>query len=233
MYCFIGNSHLHQFNINGYRSQTGHQIDTIECTGASIKGLVNLNSKLQVVPMIKEYQSKNPSSTFIFFLGQVDLDFGYYFKCVKDGTKHDIHAYIDNLIGLYETFLSNDITNPFCVLGINPSVIRDIRHNFNVSFHCPNGKDGFYSEIGQGIQFEDVKYIYSDSLETRCAYTKMFNKALEEMCKRRNFKFIDISPVLFDGNVLKSKYVPVNEMDHHLKLTTDTDMIEFIFARLA
>jgi hypothetical protein len=53
------------------------------------------------------------------------------------------------------------------------------------------------------------------------------------MCARRHFNFIDISPVLFDGNgVLKSKYVPDGEMHHHLKPTADTDMLEFIMPLL-
>jgi len=234
MYCFIGNSHIDQFNIPTYSLRTGQSIDRIYCMGASIKGLMNPNSVSGLRSMILDYQSKNPSSKLVFFLGQVDLDFGYYYKCVKDTVKYDMREYIDTLVSLYETFLSTDITNAFAVLGINPSVIRDTRHNYNVSFQCPNGASGFYSEVNQDLRFEDVSHIYSDSLETRCMHVKMFNQALSSMCKRRHFNFIDISPVLFDDNsVLKSKYVPDGEMDHHLKPTADTDMLEFIMPLLS
>lgn len=233
MHCFVGNSHVDQFNIPTYSSRTGQPIDRIYCMGASVKGLMNPNSISGLRSMILDYQSKNPSSKLVFFLGQVDLDFGYYYKCVKDNVKHDMREYVDNLVSLYEMFLSTYITNAFTVLGINPSVIRDIRHNYNVSFQCPNGATGFYSEVNRDLRFEDVGHIYSDSLETRCMFTKMFNQSLAGMCARRHFNFIDISPVLFDGNgVLKSKYVPDGEMHHHLKPTADTDMLEFIMPLL-
>lgn len=229
MHCFIGNSHVDQFNIPAYSSRTGQPIDRIHCMGASIRGLMNPNSASRLRSMILDYQSKNPSSKFVFCLGQVDLDFGYYYKCVKDNVKYDMCEYIDTLVGIYETFLSSDITNTVNVVGINPSVIRDIRHNYNVSFQCPNGATGFYSEVNRDVRFEDVSHIYSDSLDTRCLHTKMFNQALAAMCTRRHFNFIDISPVLFDERgALKAKYVPNGEMEHHLKPTTDTDMLEFI-----
>jgi hypothetical protein len=229
--CFIGNSHVDQFNIDSFLSNTSGRIDKLYCMGASIKGLANPNSVLQLKPMILDYQSKNPSSRLMFFLGQVDIEFGYYFKCVKDNVKHDIHEYIDNLVVLYEKFLASEITNTFYVLGINPSVIRDIRHNYIVSFECPNGINGFYSEVGHGIQFKDVEHIYNDSLETRCSYTKIFNQSLADMCRRRNFNFIDISPVLLEEGVLKSKYVPAGDREHHLKIPDDFELINFVLSK--
>jgi len=61
MYCFIGNSHVGSLNT--------HLIENAEnlyCLGASILGLTNTNSKLQLKEKILDFQNNYPNSILIF-----------------------------------------------------------------------------------------------------------------------------------------------------------------------
>ena len=172
--CFIGNSHLDQFNTE--LSNTNHTIHKLYCVGASIKGLTNPNSRLGLNKLIQEYSNQNEDSILVFFLGQVDIEFGYYYKCVCDNIKYDIELYINNLVQYFEKYLLTSIKNKFIILSINPTVIDNIEHNFNVSFRCPNGYNGFYSNVSSNILFDTYKdIIYNDSYEKRFTYNKLMN----------------------------------------------------------
>jgi hypothetical protein len=174
---------------------------------------------------IVEYYNKNPQSTLIYFLGQVDIEFGFFYKQWKEQTKINIDDYIDDLISDYETYLLKHNYN-FIILPINPNVITDIKHNYKVSFLEDNGKSGYYSEKTH-LKFEDVKYLYNLSYEQLCYNNKLFNKKLKQMCLKNNFKFIDFIPILLDndGN-LKQHYKP-KHIDHHL-VCNDTTILEYI-----
>lgn len=222
--CLIGNSHTSQFNAENLSF-----IDIIYCNGASIKGLVNENSKLQLKRQILKYEEVNPESILLFFLGQVDIEFGYYYKCVIDNIKYNIDDYINELITKYEYFLINFIKNKFIILSINPTTITDIKHNFNVCFRCGNGHVGFYSEINNNINFDDVKEkFFNETFEERYFYNMKFNDKLKKMCEKNNFKFINLWNILCDkNNNLLEKYKP-NTLDHHLKIDYELNLIKYI-----
>jgi hypothetical protein len=231
--CFIGNSHLSQFSLDKLNVQGFLTCQVIYCTGASIKGLCNPDSKLQLKKQILDFQNLNPDYTLVFFLGQVDIEFGYYYKCTIDNKKHDVHDYIISLIKKYESFLSKELTNPFVILSINPTVIRNIEHNFNVSFKCPNGNNGFYSEENPDILFENYKdTIYNDSYEVRYKNNKLFNEELNKMCEKNKYKYINFWEMVLDsaGNV-KEEYMPKNENDHHL-CKNGFKLLKFIYSKL-
>ena len=109
-------------------------INSIYAIGASIKGLTNPNSKLQLNKAIDEYHTKNAQSTLIFFLGQVDVEFGFFYKQWKEQRTFSIDEYLDDLISHYETYLLKHLHYKFIILPINPNVITDIKHNYKVSF---------------------------------------------------------------------------------------------------
>lgn len=225
---FIGNSHCAQFNIENYNNKD-ITIDIINWTAASIKGLVNKNSKLQFGNHIKEYCEVNKDTTLVFFLGQVDIEFGYYYKCVINNTKYDVNIYINELIENYKEYLNNNITNKFYILSINPTTIRNIEHNFWVSFRCPNGRHGFYSDPNEAIKFEDYKdTIYNDDYGTRFNINKLFNERLETMCINNNFKYINFWNIIMDDEkTIKSEYMPEHN-DHHLRKNNKTELLEYI-----
>lgn len=226
----IGNSHVKQFCYNLKKYE--FDIKTIEVVGASIKGLVNINSQLKLKELILNFQNNNLEKNYFlcFFLGQVDVEFGYYYKCVKDNTKYDINEYIDDLIEKYYIFLKNDIVLPFCVISINPTVITDIEHNFRVSFKCNNGKNGYYSELNNKYSFENFKHIYNDSYDKRFEYNKIFNDKLKKMCNKNNFKYIDLWNIITENNKVRECYYP-KKSDHHL-VVNDTELFDYLVEKI-
>jgi hypothetical protein len=219
-FCFIGNSHLDQFNLHN----SGH--DFIYAMGASIKGLVNPNSKLQLKDKINNYKTSNPNSILVFCLGQVDIEFGYFYKCIKDTIKYDINFYIDDLIEKYISYLQS-IDKKIAVVSINPTTIKNTEHIFSVCFTEDNGKDGFYSENNKSIHYTDVKDMYlNQTYEERFEYNKLFNTKLQKMCELYAIPYIDLWPCIMDSNGIKKEYVPDHE-DHHLKNNKDTIILNY------
>ena len=226
--CFIGNSHVGQFNLDKYNGI--HNINNIYSLGASIKGLTNPLSKLQLDKKIDEYYHKNPDVTFIYFLGQVDIEFGYFYKQWKIQKKISIEEFIDDLINYYQTYLLNHNNYNFIILPINPNVITDVKHNFKVSFLENYGKSGGYSEE-TNLKFEDVKDLYNLSNEELCYHNKLFNKKLKLMCLKNNFKYIDFIPILLDKDGSVKQMFKPKKVDHHL-VCSDTSILEYLLDKL-
>ena len=212
-FAIIGNSHLSQFD--------NPHMKTIYGYGASILGLWNENSVLQLKKHILDYQKNNKNDILVFFLGQTDIEFIYYFKSVKQNKKIDINEYIHDLVDKYISFIKTFITNKVVILGINPHVIKDIQHTYNVNFteKTPQNPNGDNSS--DKYKFSDYLHIYNDSYETRCSYNMLFNKMLEEKCKHNNVNYITDNDIILDdnGNV-KEKYFP-RLVDHHLVKNID------------
>ena len=217
--CFIGNSHVSQlyYNIQNINCEDptfySNQIIAIYKPGASIKGLVNVNSKLGLIHSINKFINKNPSYNLIYFLGQVDIDFGYYYKCIKDNIKYDITEYISNIINLYENHLLSVTANKY-VLSINPCVLTDNERLFEICFREDDGKIGFYSEFNNLITYENYKD-YIDSYSIRYNNNRFFNNCLKEMCAKNNFKYIDFWHLVEENGHVKDEYMP-KRIDHHL-----------------
>jgi hypothetical protein len=223
-YCFIGNSHLDQFHVS-------NSVHKLYKTGASIKGLVNPTSKLQLREDIQYFLNSHPNTTLVFFLGQVDIEFGYYYKCVIDQIKYDIQEYIDDLITKYESYLKS-LTCPIIVLPINPTVIQENLHIYRVCFTEDYGKPGYYSETVTDMPFESekVQKFVNDSFDTRYSHNVLFNKKLEEMCQKHSFRFVDFWPYICEDGILQSKYVPKNT-DHHL-VCQDSGLFEYVMDKI-
>jgi hypothetical protein len=212
MYYFVGNSHLGQFKLN-----TCSIAKEINCIGASIKGLINPNSKLQLNKQIQYVLQTDKEAELVFCLGQVDIEFGYYYKCVIDNKKYNIHTYIQDLLSKYELYLTS-LPCKVYVSCINPTVITNMEHIFKVCFTETNGVNGYYSDIISGLRYEDIKDIYlNDSFEERFRINKLFNQYLEIMCKRNSIPYIDYwSVVLNEAGDVKEFYKPKG-IDHHLQ----------------
>lgn len=215
--CFIGNSHIDQFkeNIN-LTIYPDIEIEKIYAIGASIKGLVNENSRLQLKEQILNYQKQNPTSILLFFLGQVDIEFGYYYKCVKDNKKYNINEYVNDLVNKYLIFIKENIKNECYIISINPTVISNIEHNFNVCFRCNNGNIGFYSELNTCFTFDNYKdTIFNDNYSTRYNNNKIFNTILKEESEKENINYIDLWNIITDNDQVKEQFIPTT-IDHHL-----------------
>lgn len=212
-YCIIGNSHTDQF-FSGPHSY----FERIYKQGASIKGLVKKESTLRLKDDIDSYISTNPDAILVFFLGQVDVEFGYFYKCIVENIQYDIHEYITNLVTLYISYLQTLSTSTkMCVLSINPTTILDPQHIFRVCFECHGGRSGYYA--GEyPILYEDVKDTFLNiSYETRFTYNKLFNEKLEIACKAANIPFISLWDILCEKETVNPIYMPCVPNNHHLQ----------------
>lgn len=214
MLIFVGNSHIDALTKN----LNQNICLPVYVTGASIKGLVNPESKLKLREAIEETFYIDTSKYYIFLLGQVDVEFGYYYKSVKEGIKLDFKEYVSSLIKAYDTYLEK-FPLPFCVCSIYPSVIRNIVHNFNVSFKCNNGFEGKYSEVDNIIEFDSLicKEVYRDSYLERIDNCRYFNTQLYKLSKEKGYRYIDLWDELMIGDYeINPKYVPHSDYEHHL-----------------
>jgi hypothetical protein len=211
---FIGNSHLDQFSCNTMPLKSY----ILYSPGASIKGLINPHSITNLNNKISLYINNN--NRLIFHLGQVDFEFGYYYKSAVNNVKLDKTEFITTIIKIYETYLIN-IPNPKIVIGLNPTVIDDLYHTFVVNFKdnmCSNiNKQQETGEDNNTIKYSDLTHIYNDTIEERNCFLNEANKAMESMCIKLNIPFLNIWPILFDttSNKINTYYHP-GRLDHHI-----------------
>lgn len=212
MKIFIGNSHLDQFRLTSL-----HGI-IICMPGASIKGLLNPASSTQLNTKIQTYNHSD--NLFILHLGQVDFEFGYYYKSSLNGTKLDKTAFIENIVKIYETYLS-ELKCDKIVIGLNPTVIKTNLHIYNVNFRdsmCwQNNMRQEIGEYNKYLTYEALSHIYNDTLYERNMFLMEANNCLKKMCIARNIPFLDLWPCLFNEETctIYNKYSPAVD-DHHL-----------------
>ena len=206
-FCLVGNSHTSQFNYQKLEILYGY--------GASICGLYNENSVLKLKEKILNYQYLNPDKYLVFFLGQSDIEFIYYYKCIKNNNKINITEFINEIVEKYVEFIIKYIKKPI-ILGINPTVIKSNEHIFNVNFRETNPTTNPTGSNHPNIKYEDVKHFYDD-FEKRFNNNLNFNKKLNEECQKKNIPYIDLNKyILDDKNNVKREYLH-NHDDHHLK----------------
>jgi hypothetical protein len=207
-FVLVGNSHSFLFN-------SIPNIHFITKFGASIRGLIKNNSstnlKISVIDSLNQYKD----STYIFYLGQCDIEYGYYYNCVINNSKLNIEIYMDNLINDYNTFLKS-IPNNIIIMGINPCVIRDTEFSFNVCFNDTNFERN--KDNKNTYNYNDCKCFFNESIQIRNNNHKIFNEKLKKMCVQNNYKYMDLFNIVCDeNNNVLSEYYPDTEKDCHLK----------------
>jgi hypothetical protein len=199
-------------------------------TGATIKGLVNPNSKLGLHEDIQQIIKQSPDARLLFFLGQVDIDFGYYYKCVMDSVKYPIEPYIDDLIERYIKYIKQ-LPIQSCVITINPTTILDMAHTHHVCFKEDYGVHGLYSST-TNIPYESIRDIYlNDSYESRVSFCKLFNDRLEAASREANIPCINLWDEIVVEGTIRSEYIP-HGGDHHLRAEGTWPLRATLLARL-
>ena len=207
-FCLIGNSHTSQFDNPNMNILYGY--------GASICGLYNENSSLKLKQQILDYQYTNPEKTLIFFLGQSDVEFIYYFKSIKYSKKILIDEFINSIVEKYVKFVKTYIKKSI-ILGINPTVIKNNEYIFNVNFRdeISNNNNNPSGSNLLDINYNDVKDYY-DNFDIRFNNNLNFNKKLKNECEKYNIIYIDLNDEILDEYMnVKEKYQPKCN-DHHL-----------------
>ena len=72
----------------------------------SLKGLKNNNSKTNYKNFIINNIKILKDDFFVFKIGQVDIEFGYYYNNYVKNESISIDDFIDNLVKIYENFLN-------------------------------------------------------------------------------------------------------------------------------
>jgi len=223
----IGNSHISQFLVN---PSYNIFIEKLEFPGASIKGLLKENSTIGLKNMINSHDFTNKLA--IFILGQCDVEFGYYYKSVIQNKKINIDDFISDLIDKYVNYLSN-LKFDFVVLGINPCVSDDIRHNFVVNFQDTQcHKTNKFNETGtldDKYIYENYLHIYNDTLEMRNKIHKKFNEILKIKCESNGFNFVDLWDDITINDKIKNEFKP-DRVDHHLK--PSEKLFDYLFNKI-
>jgi hypothetical protein len=206
-FCIIGNSHTSQFD-----NQT---LNILYGYGASICGLYNENCVLNLKQRILDYQDSNPEKKLLFFLGQSDIEFIYYYRSIIYKNKICINEFINDLVTKYIEFIKMYIKNPF-VLGINPTVIKNNEHIFNVNFREKNTINPAGSLISE-LTYEDVKDYYDD-FQIRFNNNLKFNEKLKSECINNNIIYVDLNDDILDNDMnVKDIYKPTGDNHHIVK----------------
>ena len=216
MFFLVGNSHLDQFK--SLENISLFPIERIYAGGASIRGLVNPTSRTGLNQRIHNFNI-SPINYFLFHLGQVDMEFGYYYKSALANKKLDVSSFIDETIRIYERFLQKLKGTPI-VIGVNPTAIKDTKHIFGVNFadyEChDNNKVQEVGELSEERTYESLAHIYNDSVEKRNDSLFSMNNALKTMCIKNRWAFIDMMPILNENGILAERFQKPH-LDHHIK----------------
>ena len=212
----VGNSHTDQFK--SFEKISLYPFERIHATGASIRGLFNPNSTTGLNQFINTIDT-SPINYFLFHLGQVDMEFGYYYKSALANKKLDIPTFINDTIRIYERFLWQRKGTPI-VIGMNPTAIKDSQHIFYVNFKdiiCHDNNK--IQEVGEFIEertYDSLAHIYNDSVEQRNDALFSMNDALKTMCIKNRWAFIDMMPILTENGILANRF-QYEHLDHHVK----------------
>ncbi len=209
----VGNSHSQIF-FDIYRN-----VEIIHALGATILGLTNSNSTTKLAEIVEsKYDEK---ATYIFFLGQCDIEYVYYYKSACNNKKLNMRKFMSSLILIYEKYIKK--FRNVIVFGINPTAILNIKTIYEINFvkTSPIVTNNIMGTGGlRNMPFEFYSHIYNDTFEKRSENNKLFNIKLKLMCKKNGWKYVDIWENITENGILKTKYFPKTE-DHHLSRSDD------------
>ncbi len=210
-FVIVGNSHASIFDYF-------KNVYFISKPGASIVGLLKQNTKTRLNEDVHNSLESFKNTTYIFYLGQCDIEFSYYYKSVLNNEKLNVDEYIYKLINTYELFLQK-ISNKIIIFGINPCVVKDNSYNFKICFkdNNPFAKDNENGCYDEKIIYEDYLHIFNDSQKDKNIIHKNLNESLKKMANKNQYNYFDIWDLVIDenGNV-KNIYQPI-ENDCHIK----------------
>ena len=225
--CVIGDSHTQIWN-ELQKLYINSSIIKCRIPGMSSQGLTNNNSYLQSSKKINSMLNKCHQGIIQYLfvqVGQVDTDFVYYFKLIKNKQKHDIKIFINQAY--------KSINNLFLFLEIllkNNKEISKLNKKKNIiihGIHLPTlnnqkMKIVLYNNFMDKCKMDKKDIDQYFSLPNHVERTKMalvYNKILQQTCNQLGYGFMDITSNILDLNtkIVSSKYVNnINVKDVHL-----------------
>ena len=188
----------------------------------SLKGLKNVNSKTNYNNFIINNIDKLKNNIILFKIGQVDIEFGYYYKTLIKNECINIEEFTDNLIEIYEEFLNkiNYSNYKIIICGISLPAYNNIKHSIGYKGSIINLKK--YSDRINSID-ENIDTLTKmfGTLEEQTKNSLLFNEKLKNLCQKLNLPYIDFTEEFIDNttNILKKEYT--TDSDHHYKSIND------------
>ena len=205
--CFVGLSIKYDKHLLINENDKNFLIKNINQDSVSITGLSNNDSKLKYNTTILNNINSNINNYYVFKLGQVDVEYVYYYKLFVKKENINIIDFYSKTVDKYILFLQSLPTKNILVCGINLTSWRDIKSYFKYLSYIIN------------IDVNTVSELLKDfTLFEKQKNHLLFNNILEKKCIENNIKYFDLTNEccnISDNEIsVKNEYLDVCE-DHH------------------
>jgi len=238
-YFVAGDSHSRQYALTGARDDTWLLPIHLLYTGGSAAGLGNSASHSgygflmrQAVQVIGELPGAD-EIPFLIQFGQVDIEFVYHFRRVRDGERKfslmRYHAFCDRLLEQYIQFVIELFCSPArlrpCLVSVFPPALSDAAwHQGYVNAEIVQRETtASTDDLRAGIRELEIA-----SLRQRTDAHVYYNDRLRAECLRNGFGFIDsTTPFLGVGGTVDPHFVNPDwdGAEHHLDYRRTYDTI--------
>jgi hypothetical protein len=173
----------------------------------SITGLENKDSKLKYNAHILDNINSNINNYYVFKLGQVDVEYIYYYKLFVKKENVNIIDFYSKTVDNYISFLQRLPTKNIIVCGINLTSWSNIKYYINYLSYIINMDINTVSKLLENFTM----------LEKQKNHL-LFNDILKSKCIENNIKYFDLTNECCNINeneiTIKKEYININE-DHH------------------
>ena len=174
----------------------------------SITGLTNKDSKLQYNSIIYNNINNNDNNYYMFKLGQVDVEYVYYYKLFVKKENINIIDFFTKTVNNYILFLQSLSNKNILVCGINLTSWTNIIYYINYLSYIIN------------IDVNIVSGLLKDfTLLEKQKNHLLFNNILEKKCIENNIKYFDLTNECCDISEneisVKKEYLSVNQNHHY------------------
>lgn len=173
----------------------------------SITGLSNNDSKLKYNTTIYNNVNNSVNDYYMFKLGQVDVEYIYYYKLFVKKENINIIDFFTKTVDNYLSFLQSISNKNIIVCGINLTSWTHIKYYINYLSYIINIDVNIVSELLKDFTL----------LEKQKNHL-LFNNILEKKCIENNIKYFDLTNECCDIRhneiSVKKEYLNVNN-DHH------------------
>ena len=212
--CVAGDSHTSVWGCAA-RYYINTDVVRVRIPGMTAQGLMNKNSdsksSQKIMAAFKNCHKGNSRYLFIQ-IGQVDIDYVWYYRQLKYGNTLNFDDQIDKSINNLFTFLKDNININVKIIihGVHlpPLNNKKMKHKLYQLFIDR-------SELTKECLDENLR-LPSHKERTRMALK--FNEKLGQRCKQFGYYFVEISSEIIDEKtgIVQDKYVKEYEHDIHL-----------------
>ncbi len=197
--------------------------------GAAATGFSRKESRLRSYERISLGVRQLRPRFVVYKFGQVDVEFGYYYRVVYKKDFLDIETFFHAVADLYiRTILHShaDISSIPIVSCINPPIIAD---NKSFAIKVKATIEGERRRMILDEKFDEIVCL-SLNIERRTNIARLFNSILKFYCNKYSIKFFDFFDLLTSGNTSIAKEKYINKFDTHI--FANVDELDDIYAKL-